>query len=201
MSLVVPAFAQNDFVVPATGLVSCFSQGAYTVSQSIPGSATPVFTLLSAQPAGAAVFTSSAFAAGATVRIDASGGQLVAVDVGLAPSPKLERSAMSQGTIATAVNVTATLTVPQMAGGIITSTTAAAVAATLPTGAVLDLAGNWGIGEGLLWSSINTGGANAFTLTASAGHTIVGAAAVAQSTSARWNTVKTAAATYITYRV
>lgn len=100
-----------------------------------------------------------------------------------------------------AVNATATLTIAQLLSGIITSTTAAAVAATLPTGALSDAAGETEIDEGFEWVVINTGGANAFTLSGATGHTIVGAAAVAFGTSARFVTRKTATDTFITYRV
>ena len=203
MSLIVPPFGSVDVVVPASGIVSAFSQGSFQILQSIVNANVPApFTVLTNVAAGAsAPFTSSAFSAGATVRIESVGGKEVSYDVGLAPSPKLGRSATIQGTVVSAVNVSATLTVPQIAGGIVTSTTAAAVAMTLPTGAVMDTSGSWAIGESCRWSIINTGAANAVTLTAAASHTIVGAAGVALSTSGEFVTLKTAAATYITYRV
>lgn len=204
MSLIVPPFGSVDVIVPAAGIVTAFSQGAFQINQQITTTNVPgVFSVMTSQPAGAAApFTSSAFATGAVVRIDASGGREVSYDVGLAPAAKLGRSSTIQGAVVSAVNVSATLTVPQIAGGIVTSTTAAAVAMTLPTGAVMDSSGSWAIGEGCRWSIINTGAANAVTLTAAAsGHTIVGAAGVALSTSGEFITLKTAAATYITYRV
>lgn len=202
MSLIVPPFGSVDVVVPASGIITAFSQGAFQINQSVANVNVPSpFTLLTNQPAGAAApFTSSAFSAGAIVRIEASGGKEVSYDVGLAPATKLGRAITHQGVVVTAVNVSATLTLPQMTGGVITSTTAAAVALTLPTGAVIDAASSWQIGEGLLWHVIATG-ANAATATASAGHTVVGTAAVATATSGNFLTVKTAAATYITYRV
>lgn len=99
------------------------------------------------------------------------------------------------------LNATGTLTAALIATGLVTSTTAAAVAATLDTGAAMDLAlPDMQIGESFDWAAIATG-ANAFTVTASAGHTIVGTAAVATVTSAMFRTRKTAAQTYITYRL
>jgi len=204
MSLIVPPFGSVDVVVPASGIVTAFSQGAFTILQSVTNTNVPsVFSVLTAQAAGAsAPFTSSAFATGGTVRIEASGGRSVSYDVGLAPAAKLDRATTHQGMVVTAVNVSATLTVPQIVGGLITSTTAAAVAMTLPLGTVMDTSGSWAIGEGCRWSIINTGAANAVTLTAAAsGHTIVGATGVALSSSGEFVTLKTAAATYITYRV
>ena len=90
--------------------------------------------------------------------------------------------------------------------GIVNSSTAAAVVATLDTGAVLDaalLAANgftYRVNEAFYWSAIATG-ANPFTVTASAGHTVIGAGAVATATSGRFRTRKTAIATFTTYRL
>ena len=50
------------------------------------------------------------------------------------------------------------------------------------------------------WSAIATG-ANSFTVTASTGHTIVGSGVVATVTSGRFRTRKTAANTFVTYRL
>lgn len=100
-----------------------------------------------------------------------------------------------------AVNTTATLALANFAAGIITSTTAAAVSATLPTGTVMS--GNFpdiGTDEAFDWVVINTGATNAFTIVAATGHSIVGAAAVAASTSARFRTRYTGSA-WVTYRI
>jgi hypothetical protein len=111
-----------------------------------------------------------------------------------------------QGTPGT-LNATGTLTAALLQSGIVTSSTAAAVVATLDTGAAMDTAFGGStncllqIGDSFDWSAINTGGANAFTVTASSGHTIVGAGAVALGTSGRFRTLRTAANTYVTYRL
>lgn len=99
-----------------------------------------------------------------------------------------------------AVNVTGAISAAAIFGGLVTSTTAAAVAGTLPTGAVMDAASNLAIGDSFDWSVIATG-ANAFTVTASANHTIVGTAVVSTVTSGLFRTRKTAAGTFITYRL
>ena len=66
----------------------------------------------------------------------------------------------------------------------------------------MDAALQMEIGESFDWAAINTGGANAFTVTAAAsGLTVVGAGAVAATTSAIFRTRKTAAATFVTYRL
>lgn len=99
-----------------------------------------------------------------------------------------------------AVNVTGAVSALAILGGIVTSTTAAAVAGTVPTGAVMDAASQMAVGDSVDWSVIATG-ANAFTVTAAANHTIVGTAVVATVTSGLFRTRKTAAGTFITYRL
>lgn len=116
-------------------------------------------------------------------------------------TPRTMQQAQSQIQGAPGVlNATGTLTGAMIAAGIVTSTTAAAVAATLDTGTVLDTILDMDIGASFDWSVIATG-ANAFTVTASAGHTLVGSGVVATVSAAMFRTRKTAAATYITYRL
>lgn len=113
-----------------------------------------------------------------------------------APAPFLQPTPV-------AVNATATLTADQLTAGIITSTTAAAVTATLPTGALTEPGfSNLFNDYAFRWSVINTGGTNAFTLAAAAsGHTLVGSGTVAASSSATFITRRTAANTFVTYRI
>jgi hypothetical protein len=86
--------------------------------------------------------------------------------------------------------------------GIVTSTTAAGVTATLDTGAVMETAiTNMAVNDSFDWSVVNTG-PNTFTVTAAAsGHTVVGAGAVATATTGLFRTRKTAAETFVTYRI
>lgn len=100
-----------------------------------------------------------------------------------------------------AVNASATLTVAQQLGGIVTSTTAAAVSAQSATGAALDAAlPSLQVDESFDLTFIATG-ANALTLTVNTGVTIVGAAAVATATSGTFRFRKTGTATYVAYRL
>lgn len=105
-----------------------------------------------------------------------------------------------------AVNATATLTIAQLLTQIITSTTAAAVTGTLPTGTLSDAgiiagaAGASAANGAFQWSVIATG-ANAFTVAAGVAHTLVGSGVVASATSGRFLTRKTAANTFVTYRL
>lgn len=134
----------------------------------------------------------------ATISIQA-GATEVYYNVGTAPTiPELTgaRSAVA----AAAVNVTGAVSAAAILGGIVTSTTAAAVAGTVPTGTVMAAAVELAVGEGVEWSVINTG-ANAFTVTPAADHTVEGAGAVANATSGRFLTVQTAAGVFVSYRV
>lgn len=99
------------------------------------------------------------------------------------------------------VNATATLTIAQLMNGTITTTTAAAVTMTLPTGTLSDAAfTTLGNNMAFQWTVINTG-PNAATVAAGATHTVVGNMTVAAGTSGTFRTRKTAANTFITYRI
>ena len=98
------------------------------------------------------------------------------------------------------LNATGALTSAMILAGIVTSSTAAAVVATLPTGTVLDAASEFAIGDSFDWSVINTG-PDSFTVTAATDHTVVGVAAVATLTSVMWRSRKTAANVFVSYRI
>ena len=99
----------------------------------------------------------------------------------------------------------ATLTVAELLSRIVTATSASAVALTLPTGTLTDagfFGGNAEVGQSFDWSVINLGSSSgAVTMTAGDDHTYVGSATVAISTTAMFRTRKTAANTFVTYRV
>lgn len=105
----------------------------------------------------------------------------------------------------TAKTGSATLTIAELLTKVVTATSASAVALTLPTGTLTDA----GLAGGTLkndqsfdWYVINLGSSSgAVTMTAGTDHTYVGAAVVAIATSAHFRTRKTAANTFVTYRV
>ena len=105
----------------------------------------------------------------------------------------------------TAKVATATLTIAELLTGIITVTSAVAVSLTLPTGTLSDA----GVAAPALpvngcfeWIVINLGTVSgAVTLVAGTADTIVGGVGVAIGTSARLRTRKTAANTFVTYRI
>lgn len=140
------------------------------------------------------------YSSGATIVVE-PGAAIAAYETGLDPVVLAQRTAQTQGTPGV-LNATGALTAAMILAGIVTSTTAAAVAGTLPTGAVMDTeVKGMAIGSSFDWTVINTGG-NAFTVTAAAsGHTVVGNMAVAAGKAGAFRTTKTAAATYITYSV
>jgi hypothetical protein len=100
------------------------------------------------------------------------------------------------------LNTTGTLTAAMLMTGLVTSTTAAAVVATLDTGAIMNASFlDMAVDDAIEWTAIATG-ANAFTVTAAAsGHTIVGSGVVATGTSKQFRTRKTAADTFVTYNL
>ena len=105
----------------------------------------------------------------------------------------------------TALSATATLTIAQLLTGIVTTSGTVAITLTLPTGTLTD-AGVTGpalpVNGCFDWAAINTGtSAGAVTVAAGTGHTLVGSATVAIGTSAGFRTRKTAANTFVSYRV
>lgn len=153
---------------------------------------------ISAGSAGS--YVSSTFASGAVLVIEAYGGREVRYETGASAAVKNPRLAAPVQPTPGVLNATGTLTAAMLLSGIVTSTSGAAVAATLDTGAIMEAASDWGADDSITWSVINTGG-NTFTVTASAGHTIVGVAAVVTVTSALFRTRRSAASTFITYRL
>ncbi len=98
------------------------------------------------------------------------------------------------------IGAAATLTVANLQTGVINYTGAAANV-TFPTGTTLDA--GWpaaATDTGFTFSVINTG-TGAATMTANTGVTILGAAAVANGTSAQWRLRRTGAATYVAMRL
>ena len=144
-------------------------------------------------------FVSSAFTNATNVIIQA-GASGAAYAVGVSPVISDSGKFQPQGAPGV-LNATGTLTAAMILSGIVTSTSAAATTATLDTGAIVDAASEFAIGDSFDWSVINTG-PSAFTVTSpDSSHTILGVAAVATVTSAIWRTRKTAANTFISYRI
>ena len=181
--------ANESIAVQSVGKCQVYRQLGYP---NVPST----ISLLGTVNNGETVF--GPYTSGATIIIEA-GATEVAYETGLDPVVLSQRTAQSQGAPGV-LNATGALTAAMMLTGIVTSTTAAAVAGTVPTGAVMDTeVEGMQIGSSFDWSVITTG-ANAFTVTAAAsGHTLVGNMVVAAGKAGMFRTRKTAAATYVTY--
>lgn len=147
-------------------------------------------------------YTSSAFANGATVVVNA-GAFPVLYDVGTDATVGEGGDWQVQGA-PNALDATGNLTAAMMLGGLVTSVTTAAVVATPPTGTVLDAATQLAVNDSFNFSVINTGASNTFTISVGggvAGCTLVGNMVVGTTSSGQFRVRKTAAATYTIYRI
>lgn len=99
------------------------------------------------------------------------------------------------------LNVTGTLTAAQVDNGIITSTTAAAVAATLPLATAMDTANPSSVANTSIDFSVIATGANGVTMTTNTGWTLVGTMVVSTVTSGRFRARKTGAGAWVLYRL
>ena len=101
-------------------------------------------------------------------------------------------------------NASASASVADLLAGILTSDAAPStpVTITLPTGVSMD-AGFSALSANMafLWSVINLDGVEIVTVAGSAGHTIVGELTIAANKSGRWASRRTAANTWISYRI
>jgi len=142
-------------------------------------------------------YQSAAFSAATNVRIEAGAADVryaAGVDAVITERIGLR----TQGTPGV-LDATGALTAAMIVTGLVTSA-AATVAGTVPTGTVMDAAVEMAIDEAIDWSLVKVG-ANDFTVTAATGHTLVGVAVVSTATSALFRTRKTAANTFVTYRL
>ncbi len=114
------------------------------------------------------------------------------IDYGVQPSP-------------VAKSATATLTIAELLTRMIVTSGTVAQSYTLPTGTLTDAgitAPSLPVNGCFDWCIVNTGtSSGAVTVVAGTGHTIVGSTAVPIATSAMFRTRKTAANTFITYRI
>ncbi len=194
-NIVLPGRAVS-FTIAASDKLATFSTARYSVTKIVgfPNMVSQEVSVFNNSGAN----TTSAFSTATTIIIQA-GDAPVQWEDGTGP---VIYDRFSYQPAPGTLNATGTLTAALILGGIVTSTTAAAVTATLDTGAVMDAVINMDVDDCFDWTAINTGATNAFTVTAAAsGHTIVGSGAVAMSSSGRFRTRKTAADTYVTYRL
>lgn len=195
MKNVIHPFGSVTLSVVSGAKIAVYSEGVaevylYAGYPNVPPSKSLLVTVTNGEG------VTSALSAAGTVIINA-GSEDVLYEVGTAAVIKEIREQAYQ-TSPVALDATGSVTAAAILGGIVTSTTAAAVAGTVPTGTAMDAASSFDIGDSVDWSVITTG-ANAFTVTAATGHTLVGNAVVAAGKAGLFRTRKTAANTFVTY--
>lgn len=202
---VVPRGGTVTVTIPAGGALGVFTaNGSATISSFTSYAQQPAVLAVVAQTVAGTQYTTSTYSSGATLLIQAPYGDEAYYEVGTAPVVNwvlgVAGNMSGTGTAGT-MNTSATFTVAQLLGGVLTSSTAAAVTATLPTGTVFDAGSSFNVGDWVELSIVNTGGTNAITVTTATGWTLAGTMAVAANTSGRFRMAKTAANTFTCWRV
>jgi len=209
MSRYIPPYGIARIIVPAGDRIATYSRESVKVWQIVgaPNQAEKMDLLQEVRPD--TEYRSAVFTNGATIMIQAGEAEsLYALGVSAVITENIRRRAQPTPT---AMTVTADITTAGLLSGMIVGTHAAGATQTytLPTGALMDAAFELDIDESIDWSLINASAAAADTITlaaAASGHTIVGAVVVVSANSAPDNTAvyrtrKTAADTFVTYRL
>jgi hypothetical protein len=213
----VPAYGSKTVTLTAGQSIAIFARGTAKVYQigsytNQPQSPALIGTVSGSNFTTGSQTTFGPYANGATLVIESQAG-VVSYNIGTAPKVEFFLNQGNQGAVS-AKTTTTTLTVAELLSLIITATHSAGATQTytLPTGTLLDAAQSWAVGDSFDWNLINlsTGASNTITLAAGTGHTIVGLAVVQSNdattgalygSSASFRTVKTAANTFVTYRL
>jgi len=203
MSNVIAVNGKATITIPANESIAVFTQGQAQVSRTLGYPNYPdQTTLIGTVTNGQTVFGS--YSSGATIVVESVGSQPVYYEVGTAPQvQQLRLNAQVQGAPTDiADGGSMAFTAASLLSGIVTATPSAGRNVQLPTGAVLDAATEFAIGDSFDWSLI-TLAAFALTITVNTNMTIVGAPATAGTSgaTARFRTRKTAADTFVTYRI
>lgn len=209
MSTFVPPYGIARVLVDAGDRIATYSRESIKV-YNLVGTPNLVdeLDLLSEVPKDTE-YRSAVFTTGATIIIEA--GEAEALYATGVSAVILENVGRRAQPTPTAMTVTANITPAGLLSGLITGTHAAGATQTytLPAGATLDAALEMDVDESIDWALINLSAAAADTITiaqAGADHTIVGAAVVvsangAPANTAMYRTRKTAADTFVTYRL
>lgn len=197
MDLIVYPQGRVQVTIAATESIAVYTKDQAVVSRALGyPNEPPTNSVLGTVSNGQTVF--GPYASGATIVIEAGAAQAL-YQTGVAPLVMSQYASQIQAA-PVAVDVTGAVSAAAITGGLVTSSTAAAVAGTIPTGTVMEAASEFAVNDSFDWSVINTG-PNTFTVTAAATHTIVGAAGVATLTTGQFRTRKTALNTFVTYRI
>jgi len=203
MSSIVAVNGQATVTVPANESIAVATQGQAQVSRTLGYPNYPDQTnLLGTVTNGQTVF--GPYSTGATIVVNSVGSQQVFYEVGTAP--QVQQGRLNQQVQGDPTNIadggSMAFTAASLLSGIVTATPTSGRNIQLPTGAALDLASEFAIGDSIDWTLI-TLAAFALTITVNTNMTIVGAAATAGTSgaAARFRTRKTAADTFVTYRI
>lgn len=203
MSNIVAPNGRATVTIPAADSIAVFTQGQVIVSRTLgfpnyPDQTTQIGTVTNGQT----VF--GPYSSGATIVLESNSAVPVFYEVGVSPQVQQGRlNAQVQGAPANiADGGSMLLTAADILSGIVTATPTTGRNVQLPTGANMDLGTEFAIGDSIDWSLI-TLAAFALTITVNTTMTIVGAAATAATSgsAARFRTRKTAADTFVTYRL
>ena len=204
MSNIVAPNGRSTVIIPANESIAVFTQGQAQVSRTIGFPNYPdVTTLLGTVTNGQTVF--GPYASGAVIVVESVSAIPVLWEIGTAPQVQQQRlNAQVQGApVNIADGGSMAFAAGDLLAGIVTATPTAGRNVQLPTGASLDLATEFLVNDSIDWTLI-TLAAFALTVTnAASGNTLIGSGATAATSgsAARFRTRKTAADTFITYRV
>ena len=211
---IIYAQGKKEFTVPAAEKIAVFTLGKAQVYQEVGYPNYPSkIDLLGTVENEQTVF--GAYASGATIIVENEGPAEVYVNIGTAPVTIKYLSGPYQEA-PTTMTTTAAITNAKILSKIIQGTHSAGATQTytLPTGALMDAALEIAVGEYVDWTLQNLSAAAADTITlaaAATGHTLEGVVLVPSvhittggltgQNTARMRTRKTAAETFISYRL
>lgn len=203
MSNIVAVNGKATVTIPSSESIAVFTQGEAQVSRTIGFPNYPdQTTLIGTVKNGQTVFGS--YSSGATIVVESTGGQPVYYEVGNAPQVQQGRlnNQVQNDPTNIADGGSMAFTPAALLSGIVTATPTAGRNIQLPTGAALDLASEFAIGDSFDFSLV-TLAAFALTITVNTGVTIVGAPATdgTSGAAARFRVRKTAADTFVVYRI
>jgi hypothetical protein len=213
MDRIVAPFGDTVVTLTAGQSIALFSLAQADIFQRLGFPNEPArFSKVATTTAGVPVVLGP-YASGATLTIVPQAGERVFYNVGTAPVAQYAQNFQVQQA-PVAYTTTATVAAGDIIAGIITVTHAAGATQTytLPTGTLLDLAAQFNVNDSFDWTLICLSAATTDTATIAAGtgHTIVGNPIVQSSNassggiwgnSGRFRTRKTAANTFVTYRI
>ena len=203
MSNIVAVNGEATVTIPAGESIAVFTQGEAQVSRTIGFPNYPdQTTLIGTVRNGQTVF--GPYASGATIVVESTGSQQVYFEVGT--SPQVQQGRLNNQVQGDPTNIadggSMAFTPAALLSGIVTATPTAGRNIQLPTGAALDAASEFAIGDSFDFSVV-TLAAFALTITVNTNVTIVGAPATAGTSgaAARFRVRKTAADTFVVYRI